>query len=108
MPTSVGVPEGAPANLTARVVDGGIALNCQPPEGEAPTGYRILRRYATDPAELMVLVEHTGSRRTRYIDHTTRPETEYVYRVQPVEPSGVGARSNYARVTTPPTPRWQG
>ena len=101
---SAGTQEGVSKNLSAEPVDGGIALNWEARGDQEAAGYRILRRYATDDSQLEVLVEDTGSARTRYIDPSVRPETEYVYRVQPIGPSGVGARSNFARVTTPTLP----
>jgi hypothetical protein len=76
MPASASVLDGAPANLSARAVDGAVVLVWEPPAGAEPTGYRILRRYATDPAELSVVVADTGSAGTRYIDRTARPGTE--------------------------------
>ena len=53
--------DGAPTGLTAKVVEGGIALSWEAPRGEEAIGYRILRRYATDEPKLEVLVEDTGS-----------------------------------------------
>ena len=93
--------DGAHANLSAEVVDGGVLLSWKAPLAGEVTAYRILRRYGSENAELGVLVEDTGSALTRYVDSSARPGTEYVYRVQPIGSDGVGARSKYARLKTP-------
>ena len=93
--------DGAHANLSAEVVDGGVLLSWKAPLAGEVTAYRILRRYGSESAELGVLVEDTGSALTRYVDSSARPGTEYVYRVQPIGSDGVGARSKYARLKTP-------
>ena len=97
-------PDHAPVNLSARAADGGIVLEWDPPAAGDPAGYRILRRHTTDPAQLSVLVADTGSAATRYVDRAVRPETGYVYRVEPVGAAGGEARSNFALVKTPPLP----
>ena len=94
--------DGAHANLSAEVVDGGVLLSWKAPLAGEVTAYRILRRYGSESAELGVLVEDTGSALTRYVDSSARPGTEYVYRVQPIGSDGVGSRSNFARLKTPP------
>ena len=93
--------EGESAGLRATPTHGGIALSWEAPAGEDVAGYRILRRYASENTKLEVLVEDTGSSATFYVDDTVRPKTEYVYRVQPIGPSGLGERSNYVRLRTP-------
>ena len=93
--------DGAHANLSAEVVDGGVLLRWKAPLAGEVTAYRILRRYGSENAELGVLVEDTGSALTRYVDSSARPGTEYVYRVQPIGSDGVEARSNYVRLKTP-------
>ena len=97
-------PDHAPVNLSARAADGGIVLEWDPPAAGDPAGYRILRRHATDPAKLSVLVADTGSAATRYVDRAVRPETGYVYRVEPVGAAVGEARSNFPLVKTPPLP----
>ena len=82
--------DGAHANLSAEVVDGGVLLSWKAPLAGEVTAYRILRRYGSENAELGVLVEDTGSALTRYVDSSARPGTEYVYRVQPIGSDGVG------------------
>ena len=104
LPVSGRVHDAAPVGLTARAVDGGVALSWEPPRDRAPAGYRILRRHATGPAKLSVLVADTASAETGYIDRTARSGTGYVYRVQPAGAPGADARSNYARGTTPSAP----
>ena len=96
--------DGSAVALTAEVVDGGVALSWNAPAGADVAGYRILRRYASEDAELEVLVENTGSAATSYLDAALRPGTEYVYRVQPIGADGDGARSNYVRLKTPEPP----
>ena len=94
--------DGAPGNLTAEVVEGGIALSWEPPLGEEPAGYRILRRHASGWEGLSVLVEDTGSAAARYTDTDILPDTGYVYRVQPLGGDGAGPRSNFVQMASPP------
>ena len=96
----------APTNLTAAIVDGGVALNWDAPAEDAGsiTGYEILRRRPQQGEKtLLVYVTDTGSA-------ATEPGERYVYRVKAWRGGEQSARSNFVRVDIPesepsPTPQ---
>ena len=86
---------GKPQNLTASVVDDGVALSwTAPTDGGAVAGYRILRR-APDLGEkkLSELVEDTGSTGTSYTDRSVAAGVRYIYRVRALNARGAGGMS---------------
>ncbi len=102
----------APLNLSALIVDDGIALNWDAPAAyaDAVTGYEILRRVPRKgETELTTLVADTGSAATSYTDTAAiEPGQRYVYRVKALRGSEQSDWSNFVRVDLPeelaPTP----
>ena len=104
----------APTNLTAAIVDGGVALNWDAPAEDAGsvTGYEILRRRPRQGERtLLIHVADTRSATTTYTDiAATEPGERYVYRVKARRGGEQSARSNFVRVDIPeseppPTPQ---
>ena len=95
-----------PTGLTADPAHDQVGLDWDDPDDPAITGYRILRRLpALDlPGEFAVLLEHTGSALTTYVDTTVKPQTSYVYRVKAINAHGVSERSSWANALTPAVP----
>ena len=95
----------APTNLTAEVVDGGIALSWDAPteDADSVTGYEVLRRRPRQGENsLLTYVADTGSAATTYTDtNATEPGERYVYRVKALRGGEKSGRSNYARVDLP-------
>ena len=95
----------AAANLTAGVVDDGVALSWEAPaeDAESVTGYEILR--AQGEAELTTLVADTQSTATSYTDATaTEPGETYAYRVVALRDGEKSQQSDRAEVELPPDP----
>ena len=95
-----------PTGLTADPAHDQVGLDWDDPGDPAITGYRILRRLpALDlPGEFAVLLEHTGSTLTTYVDTTVTPQTSYVYRVKAINAQGSSERSSWANALTPAVP----
>ncbi len=93
------VPLGSPTELTYTILDDGIRLNWNAPEGPVD-GYRILRRPPFQGQdELGVYVQNTGNTDTTYTDTEATVNGErYVYRVKALRGDDVSGRSNFARV----------
>ena len=95
----------APTNLTAEVVDGGIALSWDAPteDADSVTGYEVLRRRPRQGENsLSTYVADTGSATTTYTDtNATEPGERYVYRVKALRVGEKSGRSNYVRVDLP-------
>ena len=95
----------APTNLTAEVVDGGIALSWDAPteDADSVTGYEVLRRRPRQGENsLRTYVADTGSATTTYTDtNATEPGKRYVYRVKALRVGEKSGRSNYVRVDLP-------
>ena len=103
----------APTNLTAGIVDGGVALSWDAPAEDAGsvTGYEVLRRQPRQGENtLLVYVADTGSTDTSYTDTAANEPGElYVYRVKALRGGEKSGRSNYVNVDIPeaepePTP----
>ena len=95
-----------PTGLTADPAHDQVGLDWDDPDDSTITGYRILRRLpALDPpGEFAILLEHTGSALTTYLDTTVTPQTSYVYRVQAINAHGSSERSSWANALTPAVP----
>ena len=95
----------APTNLTAEVVDGGIALSWDAPteDADSVTGYEVLRRRPRQGENsLSTYVADTGSATTTYTDtNATEPGERYVYRVKALRVGEKSGQSNYVRVDLP-------
>ena len=51
-----------------------------------------------------MLLEHTGSTLTTYVDTTVTPQTSYVYQVQAINAHGSSEQSSWANALTPAVP----
>ena len=96
-----------PTGLTADPAHDQVGLDWDDPDDSAITGYRILRRLPAEdlPGEFAVLLEHTGSTLTSYLDTTVKPQTSYVYRVKAINAHGSSERSSWANALTPAAAR---
>ena len=95
----------APTNLTAQVVEGGVALSWDAPaeETDSVTAYRILR--AVGEGELTVLEEDTGGAGTSYTDATaTEAGATYTYQVKALRDGQLSLASNRAQAEIPAGP----
>ena len=95
-----------PTGLTADPAHDQVGLDWDDPDDSTITGYRILRRLPAEdpPGEFAVLLEHTGSTLTTYLDTTVTSETSYVYRVKAINAQGSSERSSWANALTPAAP----
>ena len=95
-----------PTGLTADPAHDQVGLDWDDPDDSTITGYRILRRLPAQdpPGEFAILLEHTGSALTTYIDTTVTSQTSYVYRVQAINAHGSSERSSWANALTPAAP----
>ena len=95
-----------PTGLTADPAHDQVGLDWDDPDDPTITGYRILRRLPAQdlPGEFAVLLEHTGSALTTYLDITVTPQTSYVYRVQAINAHGSSEQSSWANALTPAVP----
>ena len=99
----------APTNLTAGIVEGGVALSWDAPAEDAGsvTGYEVLRRQPRQGENtLLVYVADTGSTDTSYTDAAANEPGElYVYGVKALRGGEKSGRSNHVNVDIPePTP----
>ena len=95
-----------PTGLTADPAHDQVGLDWDDPDDSTITGYRILRRLPAQdpPGEFAILLEHTGSALTTYIDTTVTSQTSYVYRVQAINAHGSSEQSSWANALTPAGP----
>ena len=95
-----------PTGLTADPAHDQVGLAWDDPDDSTISGYRILRRLPAEdlPGEFAVLLEHTGSTLTSYVDTTVTSQTSYVYRVQAINAHGSSERSSWANALTPRRP----
>ena len=93
--------EQAPANLTAELVDGQVALSWDAPaeDADAVTGYQVLR--AEGQGSLSTLVSDTGSTATAYTD-ATATGASYAYRVKAIRDGERSGASGEAQVQLKP------
>ncbi len=96
------VPAGLSAkpNSIANIDGAGYSVTLSwdaPANGEAVTGYQILRREATATSSLSVLVDDTGNTNTTYTDATVAGDKKYIYRVRARNAAGLGAQSRPAQ-----------
>ena len=105
-PAAPALTPAQPTGLTADPAHDQVGLDWDVPDDSTITGYRILRRLPAEdlPGEFAVLLEHTGSALTTYVDTTVTPQTSYVYRVQAINAHGVSERSSWANALTPAVP----
>ena len=98
---------GAPRNLSARIVEGGVALRWSAPAEDAGsvTGYEILRRRPKQGERtLLTLVSDTGATDTTYTDATATAQGErYNYRVKAIRGGQRSLWSKPAVVVLPTT-----
>ena len=106
VPTPPALTPAQPTGLTADPAHDQVGLAWDDPHDSTITGYRILRRLPAQdpPGEFAVLLEHTGSTLTTYVDSTVTPQTSYVYRVQAINAHGSSERSSWANALTPAAP----
>ena len=101
-----------PQNLNATVEGSSVSLEWDAPDDATVAGYQILRRQPSIHAAgvFLTIVEDTGSIDTFYLDASTEPQTQYVYRVAAVNSDGTGGRSGFVSVLTglPAAPAPQG
>ena len=106
VPAPAALTPAQPTGLTADPAHDQVGLDWDDPDDSTITGYRILRRLPAQdpPGEFAILLEHTGSALTTYIDTTVTPQTSYVYRVQAINAHGSSERSSWANAPTPAVP----
>ena len=75
-----------------------LTLTWDDPNNDAITGYRILK--GTEPDNLLVTKDDTGSTNTKYTDSEVEKATTYFYSVNALTTNGSGPRS-HLDVTTP-------
>ena len=96
----------APRNLTASIVDDGIALDWDTPTENADTvtGYQMLRRDPNEDAVgvFTIIENNTGDDATSYTDtEATTAGQSYTYRVKAWRDEALSNWSNYVRVNLP-------
>ena len=95
----------APSNLTATVVEDGVALAWTAPNQDAATvdGYQILsRRPDNGENTLSTLVADTNSVATTYTDSTaTEPNTVYLYRIKALRGDEASPQSDSVSIERP-------
>ena len=106
VPAPPALTPAQPTGLTADPAHDQVGLDWDDPDDSTITGYRILRRLPAQdlPGEFAVLLEHTGSTLTTYLDTTVTPQTSYVYRVKAINAHGSSERSSWANALTPAVP----
>ena len=75
-----------------------LTLTWDDPNNDAITGYRVLK--GTEPDNLLVTKDDTGSTNTKYTDSEVEKATTYFYSVNALTTNGSGPRS-HLDVTTP-------
>ena len=75
-----------------------LTLTWDDPNNDAITGYRILK--GTEPDNLSITKDDTGSTNTKYTDSEVEKATTYFYSVNALTTNGAGPRS-HLDVTTP-------
>ena len=95
-----------PSGLTTDPAHDQVGLDWDDPDDSTISGYRILRRLPAQdpPGEFAVLLEHTGSALTSYIDTSVTSQTSYVYQVQAINAHGSSEQSSWANALTPAGP----
>ena len=114
MPTPAPTPMPAvpaqPTGLTATSVShDGVTLSWDDPSDASITGYQVLRRSRDGDeygdgqgmAELVAIVDDTGSAATSYADTSVTARTRYVYSVRARTSGGLGGQSSHLDVETP-------
>ena len=94
----------APANLTAGIVDDGVALIWDAPaqDAESVTGYDVSRSFEREPGITSVNLKPTGAVVTSWVDYdATEPGVRYTYRVRAVRDGESSGWSNAAHVDLP-------
>ena len=90
----------APTGLQASASNGVVTLLWDIPNGEAITGYQILRRVADNgETERQVLADDTGDTGITYVDDSAVSGSENVYRVKAIRGAVLGTSSKYTTVT---------
>ena len=111
-PTAQTAP-AAPTGLSASSVShDAVSLAWDDAADATITGYQVLRRSRDGDAygdgrgawEFVAVIADTASPATSYTDTTVTARTRYVYRVKAINPAGLGPRSSYLNVETPPAP----
>ena len=95
---------GQVTGLTARATaHNRVSLSwTAPTDGDAVTGYRILRRAVDSEDSYQTLSQNTGNTSTTYTDSSSvQARTKYAYRVLALGEHGAGERSTQASVITP-------
>ena len=115
-PPPAPIPTDPPVGLTAELgVNGSILLNWNPPSAPNVTGYKVVRRTATQTyvTELVTIAADTGSTATTYTDMSVpmKAGDTYTYRVVALNQYGESVTSNRATVqvrhtVTPPCTPW--
>ena len=94
----------APANLTAEIVDDGVALSWEAPaqNAESVTGYDVSRSFEREPGITSVNLKPTGAVITSWVDYdATESGVRYTYRVRAVRDGESSGWSNAAHVDLP-------
>ena len=100
----------APTGLSASsVTHDSVTLSWDDPSDDSITGYQVLRRSrdgdeygdGQGAAELVAVVDDTGSAATSYTDTPGTARTRYVYRVRARNSEGLGEQSGHLDVETP-------
>ena len=117
-PPPAPVPTDPPVGLTAKLgVNGSVLLNWNAPSVESVTGYKIVRRIATQGyvTEFVPVATDTGSTATTYTDMSVpmKAGDTYIYRVFALNDYGESAASNRATLqvgntVVPPCTPWPG
>ena len=93
------IPIDPPTGLSqSEVKHDRLTLIWDDPDNDAITGYRILK--GTEPDDLSVTKDDTGSTNTEYTDSDVEKATTYFYSVNALTTNGAGPRS-HLDVTTP-------
>ena len=94
----------APANLTAEIVDDGVALIWDAPaqDAESVTGYDVSRSFEREPGITSVNLKPTGAVVTSWVDYdATESGVRYTYRVRAVRDGESSGWSAPAHVDLP-------